>query len=125
MPRGRKLTPIFGPVEEWRAVRDERGQWVVASCHGERVLQHADPMVRLHAVHLAAAAPILRHLLERVTDRLHVTLETHGSYYSRDAQLVSEVRIALGDCRPRYEDILRTQHEGGQLELPLEAEGAA
>lgn len=79
----------------------------------------------MQAVHLAAAAPILQHLLELVTRRLHVTLETHCSYYSRDAQLVSEVMIALGESRPRYEDVLRLQHEGGQLELPLEAEEGA
>lgn len=127
MPRGRKLTPLYGPVEEWRAARDKRGRWQVTNSHGEHVLQHPDLMVRLHAVHLAASAPMLKHLLELVTNRLQVTLETHCSYYSRDAQLVTEVRIALGETRPSHETILRAQHEAGQLELPLddEVEGAA
>ncbi|MCC6652741.1 MAG: hypothetical protein IT348_16435 [Candidatus Eisenbacteria bacterium] len=122
MPRGRKLEPLYGPVQEWRAARDARGQWVVATCHGERVLQHPDPMVRMQAVHLAAQAPLLRHLLELVTKRLHVTLESHCSYYSRDARLVSEVWIAIADTRPRFEEVLRMKKGDGQLELPLDAE---
>jgi hypothetical protein len=125
MPRGRKLEPLYGPVQEWRAARDERGLWVVQSSHGERVLQHPDPLVRMQAVHLAASAPLLRHLLEVVTKRLHVTLETHCSYYSRDAQLVREVWIAIADTRPRFEEVLRMKQGEGQLELPLDAEEGA
>lgn len=126
MPRGRKLDPLFQPVEGWTAARDRRGLWVVSSRHGESVLQHADPMVRMHAVHLAASAPILREALTRVTSRLQVTLESHCSYYSRDMRLVRECWIAIAETRPRFEVVQQMQREQGQLELPLEVdEGAA
>lgn len=126
MPRGPKLEPLFNPIEEWTAARDRRGLWVVTTRHGESALQHPDPMVRMHAVHLAAAAPILREALTRVTKRLQVTLEAHGSYYERDNRLVTECWIAIAETRPRFETVLQMKQVEGQLELPLDAdEGAA
>lgn len=126
MPRGRKLRPLVGPVEEWKAARDERGRWVVTSSSGERVLQHADPLVRLQAVHLAAAAPRLREVLVAVTTRFQAYLLDHGYGYTRDALLAREAWDTIGDSRPRFEEVLAVQRELGQLELPLDdVEGAA
>lgn len=122
MPRGRRTVPLYPKSEEWRAARDERGQWVVANFRGEQVLRHAEPLARMHAVHLAASAPQLRELLRVVTTRLQSYLLDHGGSYSRDGTLCREALIAIAETRPPYEDVLREQRQP-QLEMDLDAEG--
>lgn len=45
------------PFNDWRAVRDPRGQWTLMDATGSNPLRSPDPVTRLYAVHQAAAAP--------------------------------------------------------------------
>lgn len=51
---------VFTADDDWYAVRDSRGLWIVVDSSGRQPLLDPDPIARMYAVHLAAAAPGLR-----------------------------------------------------------------
>ena len=124
MPRGRKLDTLWDVDGEWRAARNGSGLWVVVNERGEEILQQADTIRRMQAVHLAAQAPTLRGVLASVLKRLSVTLATHGSYYGRDVVMVREAEIELSRTRVPFMVWKDELARGGVQELPLESERA-
>lgn len=47
-------------MDDWYPVRDGTGRWIVVDAAGRQPLLDPDPVARMYAVHLAAAAPGLR-----------------------------------------------------------------
>lgn len=124
MPRGRRTEPLYPAFEDWRAARDRRGLWSIVNSRGEHPLQHPDPLVRMHAVYLAAHAPELRAALLAVATRLQGILLDHGAGYTRDMALTREAFVVIAGTRPPFVEALRLR-AAGQLELSIGEEDAA
>lgn len=106
-------------VARWYAVRDGRGQWAVVNDRGQQPLRDPDPSARLDAVTLAAAAPELRAMLQRVLGRFEALVP--GSWQSRvDRRLAQEAHGVLVATRPLTGDLTRAARSGPQLELDLD-----
>lgn len=99
---------FFTRADEWFAVRDSRGQWIVVDADGQQPLLSPDPSVRLFAVHLAAAAPALRAGAAEMVRRWP---EVRGLYgYDRQISMFIEGSLSLSF--PRIGD----QRDAGALD---------
>lgn len=55
--------PAMAEPDRWRLRKRKAGVWVIVDGDGQPVLEHWDPVVRLHNLHLAKAAPTQRFAL--------------------------------------------------------------
>lgn len=116
--RPRRLSaPLWAAHDEWFARRDPFGQWRIVNHEGGDPLRDPDPVRRLRAVHLAAAAPRLLAMLEATASRLSRLAEDH-QLDRRTRTLAREGLIAVGESRPSLEELLSLDNP--QLELVLE-----
>lgn len=113
-----KRARLWPEHEEWLARRDAYGMWRVVNLSGEQPLVNVDTLERMKAVHLAAAAPAMRAMLEACAGRLrrlcvdyHLGRETDG--------LANEALILLAATKPPHLELTRVE-EARQLELLLE-----
>jgi hypothetical protein len=84
-------------------------------------LRSSDPMERLTAIHLAAAAPEMRYMLERLTHRLSVALNFTWAW-RKDTAIVQEGYETIIASKPPHEEVYRIlrEREAGQIELDFE-----
>lgn len=104
--------------EVWRAERDEAGQWVVLDGDGRSPLRSPDPLVRMQAVHLAAAAPQLAAALEWLIEDLR-NLELRPMHVRHRVRL-NFAEVVLIESRAPLEEVLRLSRLS-QMELDLAA----
>ncbi len=102
----------------WRAERDEAGQWTVRDRWGEQPLRSADPLVRIQAVHLAAAAPQLEAALKWLVEDFH-NLELSPMHLRHRVRL-NFAEVVLIETRAPLGEVLRLARQP-QLELDLAA----
>ena len=112
------------PVEPWRAVRDGAGQWVVVNTKDEQPLHSEDPLERIQAVHLAAAAPQLVDVLQQVIHRME-TLVERSWQWKVDEKLLLESWGVVILSKPPYEEVLAIERSGRQPELDFGAQSQA
>ena len=100
----------------WRAERDAAGQWVVRDATGQDPLRSADPLVRLEAVHLAAAAPQLRAALTWLVQDFH-QLELTALHLRHRVRL-NFAEVALVDAKPPLREwLLLTRSKQSEFDL--------
>lgn len=104
----------------WRAVRGPFGRWVVVNEQGQEPLRSPDPLAQMMAVHLAAAAPTLREVLEEVARRL-IHLETP---YTRDHDRARWALGVLAVSRPMGHDLAPALATRQQQQLDLSTDVA-
>jgi len=119
MQRRPRRTPLWAEHEHWTARRDPRGQWRVVNPEGTEPLRDADPIRRLRAAYLVAAAPLIFAVLEASAGRLG-RLAMEGRLDERDRVLAQEAMLALTVAHPPIEEVIHAL-QVPQLELPLEA----
>ncbi|HKQ59276.1 MAG TPA: hypothetical protein VJY35_15545 [Candidatus Eisenbacteria bacterium] len=105
--------------EVWRAQRNTVGQWIVTDETGSQPLSSSDPLVRIQAVHLAAAAPQLAAALKWLIEDLH-RMEVAYTSHIRHRVRLNYAEVVLIESRAPTEDVLRLSRTV-QLELDLAA----
>lgn len=109
----RALKPV---TPRWRAVQNALGLWVVVDEHGREPLRCADPLERMRAVYLAAAAPGMHDALAEMVRRL-TYLELP---YKADARRVAVARDELVASRAPLVVLNGRTVQVPALELDLE-----
>jgi hypothetical protein len=109
---------MSGTSHLWTVRRDGAGRLVIVNASGQHVLRESDPIIRLQAFYLAAAAPALHDVLERMAARFarfHEQLPDR-----RDAGLLMEAHAAIGDSLVPMEEVKRAGRNRPQLEIELD-----
>lgn len=120
MGRRMKRRPLAAPVEQWTAVRDARGQWIVVNAYREPLFTHADPVVRFESVWLASHAPQLQAALKLLAERAHRFFTEHSMQQHKDNRLVWVAMCAVRDSVPPWEELRRIREDGGeQFEMDM------
>lgn len=106
---GRKVVSIVSqlhPLERWTARRNGCGVWVITDEAGNQPLRHIELAERIKNVHLAAAAPDLRHELDRLLHRFRSICESHGIAHEKwNTRYMQSAFSALMGSRPVYAEI--------------------
>ena len=108
------------PAYLWTVRRDGAGRLVIVNHDGQRVLRDPDPIIQLQHYYLAAAAPALHDVLERMARRFARFTEMYPD--RRDAGLLMEAHAAIGDSLVPMEEVRRAGRNRPQLELELDPE---
>lgn len=104
--------------DHWWAMRDAAGQWVVGDQDGKQPLRSADPLERVVAVHLAAAAPQLQAALKWLIEDLH-NLELKPMHVRHRVRL-NFAEVVLTESQPPVEEVVRLSRMS-QMELDFAA----
>jgi hypothetical protein len=107
-------------VDLWTVRRDGAGRLVIVDRDGQRVLRDPDPIIRLQHYYLAAAAPALHDVLERMARRFTRLSELYPD--RRDQGLLMEAHAAIGDGLVPLEEVVRHGRNRRQLEIEREPE---
>ena len=102
----------------WRARRDGAGQWTVVDESGTDPLRSPEPLTRIDAIHLAAAAPQLQAAVKWLLEDLH-NLELRPMHLRHRVRMAF-AEVALIESRAPLEEVLRLERIR-QLELDLAA----
>src|SRR5436190_23326498 len=93
------------PHEQWHPVRDQSGMWKVVDGLGKDPPRTPDPLARLTAVHLAAAAPTLQSALAWLVQDMH-SVEINLGHIRHRVRL-NYAEVALIESKPPLSDWLR------------------
>ena len=116
---GRRMKRMLPPPHtEWRPLRDANGQWCIVDGRGRDPLRSSDPLIRIEAVHLAAAAPQLRAALEWLVQDMH-SLELRPLHLRHRTRL-NYAEVTLIESKPPLAEWLRLLQDQ-QLEVDLAA----
>ncbi len=109
--------------EEWRAVRNPRGQWTIVDATGSSPFQSPDPLRRYTAVRIGAQAPRLQVAVAWLLQDLHAQELERPHIRHRVRMQFAEV--VLIDSRPEFGELMALLRGPRALELPLDLEEAA
>lgn len=101
----------------WTATRDGAGCLTLRGSQGDEPLRSPDPVARLDAFYLAAAAPDLRWELERVLRRLESLVDSYSGKEHADRRLIQAAWGAVMGSRPPLAETVRALEAVRQLEL--------
>jgi hypothetical protein len=109
------------PLHRWFAHRTPAGIWVIVDEAGDQPLRALDPVDRCSNIHLAAAAPVLRHELRRIAQRFsRVCREDGTEQYVWNWKYIAAAYWAISESRPLYAETCRASEGAAQLEIELD-----
>ena len=113
-----RRTPSTPVPSAWAVAADGWGHLVVVDESGTPVLRNPDPVRALEHAHLAAAAPLLRHVVAGLVRRLERIEVDHGvPIMSRDEQTIGLAWFALLSCTPPTDQLETARSAQTQLEI--------
>lgn len=86
---------------------------------GEEPLRSSDPLERIFAAHLAAAAPYMQDLLKRMVPRMEHLIGATGTP-NMDEKLVQEGWGTIVCSKPPYEAVAKLWRAASQREFDFE-----